>query len=352
MRVTITRNIRLVKDIDLPEVTLSIMDDVRIDEKLASIDPQFARTVDRHELLRDAPYPVAEVRVEVRPASLILFFDLIESLQEISPGTEEARKSFDTLASAMVFSLGEIAIDESHKKLRSAFSKYALNGFFKLIPWAELPPPLEGAECIVFSPGPGFLQRRTFRSRSEETEVRLGSGDFMDPFIPEFRYIDAILTGPTTEIQQTARKSLEWFHASMQEGRRPEAFLRNWIALELFLGEPGKTVEALTRRMAILCKASENPLPELEREVKRLYDLRSRLVHRGENAVSFREIADLRLKYVLSIQIAAALAADRKLTTMRELWDHIDMEYMRAKTGTSQGLRKDGPAPREDTGIL
>ena len=68
------------------------------------------------------------------------------------------------------------------------------------------------------------------------------------------------------------------------DGRPDEAFLHFVVALDLLLGSEGRSADSVAARVALLVhRPLETSLNEQIRQIKRLYDLRSKYVHEGRS---------------------------------------------------------------------
>lgn len=105
----------------------------------------------------------------------------------------------------------------------------------------------------------------------------------------------------------------QWFFESYYGGNQLLAFLRATVALEILLGEKALSDvigvgELLANRCAYLIGESNSEREQLLKDFRRLYDTRSKIVHRGKNRLSHAEFTDLgTLRWICARVIQAEL---------------------------------------------
>jgi hypothetical protein len=123
-------------------------------------------------------------------------------------------------------------------------------------------------------------------SSTLEGTVNLGGGHLGVPHTEEFLRMRFQFTGPTgCEIHQSLRTYCHFLALGVEHqdlGREAEGFLHHVIALDLLLGDKGASTESISTRCAALThRALKKDYPNVVKNVKEIYNARSKYVHEG-----------------------------------------------------------------------
>ena len=132
--------------------------------------------------------------------------------------------------------------------------------------------------------GVGFVAPSSILERTTNLSGHLGV-----PFTEEFLRMRFQFTGPThCEIHQSLRNYCHFLALGVEHqnlGREAEGFLHYVIALDLLLGDKGASTESISTRCAALThRALKKDYYIVVKNVREIYDARSKYVHKGRNA--------------------------------------------------------------------
>lgn len=119
---------------------------------------------------------------------------------------------------------------------------------------------------------------------------------------------------PVDSLAERAGRGLGWLSRGREASDRAERLLFFFTALETLLARKqaeGRVTEMLSRSAAVLWTDDSEKRTSFEKRFKTLYDIRSKLVHRGERGVSDKDANSVQ---VIAESIFARILTSANLT--------------------------------------
>jgi hypothetical protein len=161
---------------------------------------------------------------------------------------------------------------------------------------------------------------------------------------PPFPRLFQLISRENTELEKHVVRCAEWTGQALSDANAASAFVKGAIALEVMFSANEKGIitpsimSQIAESCAFLLGNDATPPWEFEREVKRLYGIRSAVVHSGKDSV---DIDDLNLLIQICREVIAKLLTDKDFAetdTMNKLAEYFRRKkYAYASIGNASG---------------
>jgi len=127
-----------------------------------------------------------------------------------------------------------------------------------------------------------------------------------------------ILT-PGNDMQRRIKSAMQWLGKASVDPVLSRKFLQAMIAIEALLEDKGNgstIVDQISTAACFILKENMEDRLALKKTIKRMYNLRSRIVHDGAEQVTWKEF---NLLYTINNQIIQALLTRDELKTVNDI---------------------------------
>lgn len=152
--------------------------------------------------------------------------------------------------------------------------------------------------------------------------IPLNDPFFSNPPAPFAKLLQLISRKNNNEVEKHVLRCAEWTGQAMAEPNAASAFVKAAIALEVMFraNEKGVITPSIMAQIAESCAfllgSSANPPLQVEGEVKRLYGIRSAVVHSGKDSVKQKDLKSL---IDICCGIIRVLLSDEELTKLEKI---------------------------------
>jgi hypothetical protein len=177
---------------------------------------------------------------------------------------------------------------------------------------------------VVLSPGGGVTQGSSWEGALQT--IPLDDPYFSAP-APPFTRLFQLISRENNDLEKHVLRCAEWTGQAIAEANAASAFVKAAIALEVLfsLNEKGIITPSIMAQIAegcafLLGNEQMSPL-EIEREVKRLYGVRSSVVHSGKDSVDEEDLnwlIEICRKVLIALLTSKELAEIKSITMLAE----------------------------------
>jgi len=160
--------------------------------------------------------------------------------------------------------------------------------------------------------------------------LRIDHAFFRDPEKGYDRLL-SFLHSPTNDLQGKIVRSVEWIGQALNDRNLSSAMVKAATALEVLLSrrEPGPVTPGIVAQVAetaaqLLAEAPEHG-PKIEADVRRLYTIRSKIVHSGIDTVELKELKELIKLVTQAVQVLLTHHEFSKFATMEALGKELNI---------------------------
>lgn len=144
-----------------------------------------------------------------------------------------------------------------------------------------------------------------------------------------FQYIDNLLTkANASKTEKRLLFALRWTGRAAIEIRPEDQFLAYFIALDAAVGVRSQSAYRLSHRVPHLLHSFLKERLELQQEVKRLYGIRSAIVHGGEKIVDLSDLEDIENMAIDVVYRLHSHNKFRELLSANELDDWFERQML------------------------
>jgi hypothetical protein len=140
-----------------------------------------------------------------------------------------------------------------------------------------------------------------------------------------------LASSKTTELQKRLLLAIEWIGQSYSEISPASAFLKSAIALEILFTHDQKTIinssilSQISENVALLLGDDLETRLGIEREVKKLYSMRSAIAHAGKMEVTQESLLSI---FKISRSVVIKLLTNRTLRDLKSISDIYDITWL------------------------